>query len=254
MRLTPHEKTPNAETISSQGHKPPHQDHKRILLVEDDKRIAGFIRRGLKVGGYTVEMAHTGMEGLGLAMGQGYSAIILDIRLPDIDGLQVCENRRANRIDTPILMLTAWDSLRDKVTGLRSGADDYMTKPFAFEELLARIEALTRRHHSGEAKPEPKELRIADLALNPETHAVKRGDALIELTPKEFDMLECLLRMPGKVVERTKILERVWGLNADPMTNVVDVYIRQLRRKIDEGHDIKLIKTVRGFGYKVDAS
>ena len=253
MRLTPHEKTPNAETISSQGHKPPHQDHKRILLVEDDKRIAGFIRRGLKVGGYTVEMAHTGLEGLGLAMGQGYSAIILDIGLPDIDGLQVCENRRANRIDTPILMLTAWDSLRDKVTGLRSGADDYMTKPFAFEELLALIEALTRRS-GGEIKPEPKELRIADLVLNPETHAVMRGDALIELTPKEFAMLECLLRMPGQVVERTKILERVWGLNADPMTNVVDVYIRQLRRKIDEGHDIKLIKTVRGFGYKVDAS
>ena len=242
-----HKKTPNPEAIPSQG-------HKRILLVEDDKRIAGFIRRGLKVGGYTVEMAHTGLEGLGLAMGQGYSAIILDIGLPDIDGLQVCENLRANRIDTPILMLTAWDSLRDKVTGLRSGAGDYMTKPFAFEELLARIEALTRRHHSGEPKPETKELRIADLALNPETHAVKRGDALIELTPKEFDMLECLLRMPGKVVEGTKILERVWGLNADPMTNVVDVYIRQLRRKIDENHDVKLIKTVRGFGYKVDAS
>jgi len=170
-----------------------------------------------------------------------------------MNGREICEHLRNNGVDTPILMLTARDTVQDKVAGLRSGADDYMTKPFAFEELLARIEALMRRR-GGEPKTEAKELRIADLVLNGETHEVRRGDTPVELTPKEFALLECLMRMQGKVLSRTRILEQVWGYSADPLTNVVDVYIRQLRRKIDDDFELKLLKTVRGYGYKLDAS
>ena len=225
----------------------------RVLLVEDDKRIVDFVQRGLKAEGYAVEVAGSGQEAIALGTEGVFQAIILDLGLPDLNGRQVCERLRSNGVDTPILMLTARDTVQDKVTGLRSGADDYMTKPFSFEELLARIEALMRRR-GGEIKPKFKELRIADLVLNEETHEVKRGDVLIELTPKEFALLECFMRMPGKLLSRTRILEQVWGYSADPLTNVVDVYIRQLRRKIDDDHDLKLLKTVRGFGYKLDTS
>jgi DNA-binding response OmpR family regulator len=226
----------------------------RILLVEDDPRIVDFVRRGLKAEGYAVEVALSGREALPLGTEGQFQAIILDLGLPDIHGREVCEQWRTNGIDTPILMLTARDTVQDKVTGLRSGADDYLTKPFAFEELLARIEALIRRQGGEMRSAESKELRIADLVLNRETHEVRRGEALIELTAKEFALLECFLRMPGKVLSRTRILEQVWGYSADPLTNVVDVYIRQLRRKIDDGHEVKLFKTVRGFGYKLEAS
>jgi DNA-binding response OmpR family regulator len=226
----------------------------RILLVEDDPRIVDFVRRGLKAEGYAVEVALSGQEALPLGTEGEFQAIILDLGLPDINGREVCGQWRANGIDTPILMLTARDTVQDKVTGLRSGADDYLTKPFAFEELLARIEALIRRQGGEMRSAESKELRIADLVLNRETHEVRRGEALIELTAKEFALLECFLRMPGKVLSRTRILEQVWGYSADPLTNVVDVYIRQLRRKIDDGHEVKLFKTVRGFGYKLEAS
>ncbi len=222
-----------------------------ILLVEDDTRIVDFVRRGLKAESYAVESARSGREALPLGA-EDFQAIILDLGLPDINGRELCEQWRAKGVDTPILMLTARDTVEDKVTGLRSGADDYLTKPFAFEELLARIEALIRRR-SGEFKPESKELQIADLVLNRETHEVRRADTLIELTAKEFALLECFLRNPSKVLSRTRILEQVWGYHADPLTNVVDVYIKQLRRKIDDDHDIKLIKTVRGYGYKLDA-
>jgi DNA-binding response OmpR family regulator len=225
----------------------------RVLLVEDDERISDFVQRGLKAEGYAVEVARSGREAIALGAEGSFQAIILDLGLPDLNGRQVCERFRSMGIDTPILMLTARDAVQDKVSGLRSGADDYMTKPFAFEELLARIEALMRRR-GGETSPEVKEFRIADLVLNGETHEVRRGEALIELTPKEFALLECFMRMPGKVLSRTRILEQVWGYSADPLTNVVDVYIRQLRRKIDDDHDLKLLKTVRGFGYKMDAS
>jgi len=224
-----------------------------ILLVEDDERIVEFVRRGLKAEGYNVDVARTGQEATTLGTAAAYQLIILDRKLPDLTGLEVCERLRAGLIDTPILMLTAMDTVQDKVTGLRSGADDYMTKPFSFEELLARIEALMRRRGGG-LKAEPKELRIADLVLNQETHEVRRGNQLIDLTPKEFALLESFMRAPGKVLSRTRILEQVWGYSADPMTNVVDVYVRQLRRKIDEGYDHKLLKTVRGYGYKLDAS
>lgn len=225
----------------------------RVLLVEDDDRIVNFVQRGLKAEGYAVEVARNGLEAVALGTGGEFQVIILDLGLPDLNGRQVCERLRSNGVHTPILMLTARDTVQDKVTGLRSGADDYMTKPFAFEELLARIEVLMRRR-GGETKLESKELQIADLILNGETHEVKRGETLIDLTPKEFALLECLMRMPGKVLSRTRILEQVWGYSTDPLTNVVDVYIRQLRRKIDDDYELKLLKTVRGFGYKMDAS
>lgn len=224
----------------------------RVLLVEDDERIVDFVQRGLKAEGYAVEVARSGLEAIALGAGN-FQTIILDLGLPDLNGREVCERLRSADVTTPILMLTARDAVQDKVTGLRSGADDYMTKPFAFEELLARIEVLMRRT-GGEIKPETKEFRIADLVLNGETHEVKRGETLIDLTPKEFALLECFMRMPGKVLSRTRILEQVWGYSADPLTNVVDVYIRQLRRKIDDDFDLKLLKTVRGFGYKLDTS
>ena len=239
------EQAPKADT--------PETGHLRVLLVEDDPRIVDFVRRGLKAEGYAVEVARNGLEALPLGTEGKFQAIILDLGLPDLNGRQVCEQWRAVGLDTPILMLTARDTVQDKVAGLRAGADDYLTKPFAFEELLARIEALMRRH-GGEPRPESTELRIADLAMNRETHEVRRGETLIDLTPKEFALLECFLLAPGKLLSRTHILDQVWGYNADPLTNVVDVYIRQLRLKIDEGHDVKLLKTVRGFGYKMDAS
>ncbi|MFA5017821.1 MAG: response regulator transcription factor [Methylobacter sp.] len=225
----------------------------RVLLVEDDERIVDFVQRGLKAEGYAVEVARNGLDAIALGSAGKFQAIILDLGLPDLNGRQVCERLRDAGVSTPILMLTARDTVQDKVTGLRSGADDYMTKPFAFEELLARIEALMRRR-SGEIKLETKELQVADLLLNGETHEVRRGKTLIELTPKEFALLECFMRMPGKVLSRTRILEQVWGYSADPLTNVVDVYIRQLRRKIDDDYELKLLKTVRGFGYKLDVS
>jgi two-component system, OmpR family, response regulator len=225
----------------------------RILLVEDDQRIVDFVQRGLKAEGYAVDVARSGLEAVALGTEGQFQAIILDLGLPDLNGIQVCEQLRSVGVETPILMLTARETVQDKVTGLRSGADDYMTKPFAFEELLARIEVLMRRR-GGDIKPDTRELQIADLILNGETHEVRRGDMLIDLTPKEFALLECFMRAPGKVLSRTRILEQVWGYSADPLTNVVDVYIRQLRRKIDDNFDLKLLKTVRGFGYKLDAS
>ncbi len=227
------------------------EDNRRILLVEDDPRIVGFVQRGLKTEGYLVEVAQCGKEAILLASESRFHLIILDLGLPDMNGRVVCESLRQTGIKTPILMLTARDTLQDKVTGLRSGADDYMTKPFAFEELLARIEALSRRR-SDEIVPKIRELQVADLILNLETHEIKRNNVPIELTPKEFALLEYFMRAPGKVLSRTRILEHVWGYSADPLTNIVDVYIRQLRRKIDEAYEPKLIQTVRGYGYKID--
>lgn len=226
----------------------------RVLLVEDDERIVDFVQRGLKAEGYIVEVARSGLEAIALSTEGKFQTIILDLGLPDLNGRQVCERLRSTGVHTPILMLTARDTVQDKVSGLRSGADDYMTKPFAFEELLARIEVLMRRRGTDETKAESKELQIAELVLNRETHEVRRGETLIDLTPKEFALLEFFMRTPGKVLSRTRILDQVWGYSTDPLTNVVDVYIRQLRRKIDDDYDLKLLKTVRGYGYKLDAS
>ncbi len=236
---------------SRQNHSSINPGYRRLLLVEDDHRIADFVRRGLQAEGYAVEVATSGQAALLLGVEGQFQLMILDLGLPDMGGQQVCKQLRAEGVSTPILMLTARDTLQDKVKGLRAGADDYLTKPFAFEELLARIEALLRRRGTA-FEPEPQEIRLADLVMNGETHEVWRNGILIELTPKEYSLLECFLRRPGKVLSRTRILEQVWGYSADPLTNVVDVYIRQLRRKIDEGYALKLIKTVRGFGYRMD--
>jgi two-component system OmpR family response regulator len=219
-----------------------------VLLIEDDERIIEFVRRGLQAEGCQVDVARRGLDGLRRAR-SGTQVIILDLLLPDIDGREVCRRLRETGVATPILMLTALDTLEDKVRGLRIGADDYLVKPFAFAELLARVQALARRstryHH------DPPELRAADLVLDRDTREVWRGKRLIALTAREFSLLECLVRASGRVVSRTQILEQVWGFSRHPLTNVVEVYIRQLRRKVDEGAPEPLIETVRGFGYKI---
>jgi DNA-binding response OmpR family regulator len=228
-----------------------HQGLRKILMIEDDPRIADFVSRGLRAEGYLVEVMPTGREGLLAGRDTQFRTILLDIGLPDINGQQVCEQLRSEGITTPILMLTARDAIPDKVKGLKSGADDYMTKPFSFEELLARVEALLRRAEMEYGEDNP-EVKIADLLLNRQTHEVSRAGRSIELTAKEYNLLELLMISGGKLVSRARILEQVWGYSSDPLTNVVDVYIRQLRKKIDEGYGVKLIKTVRGFGYRLD--
>jgi two-component system, OmpR family, response regulator len=219
-----------------------------VLLVEDDERIIEFVRRGLQAEGCQVDVARRGLEGISRAR-SGTQVIILDLLLPDIDGREVCRRLRDAGVSTPILMLTALDTLEDKVQGLRIGADDYLAKPFAFAELLARVQALARR--SGRYQHDPPKLRVADLVLDRETCEARRGERLVPLTPREFSLLECLIGASGKVVSRTQILEQVWGCSRHPLTNVVEVYIRQLRRKVDQGAPQPLIETVRGFGYKI---
>lgn len=222
-----------------------------ILLVEDDPRIVTFVKRGLEAEGYRVDTVYEGEEAMRIASSPIYRLIILDLMLPGLSGQEICRRLRAAGVQTPILILTAMDSIDNKVNGLRIGADDYLTKPFAFEELLARIEALLRRRSGFET--ESTYLTVADLSLNHETKEVRRGKQLIDLTPKEYALLQYLMKTPGRVQSRTKILETVWGYSADPLTNIVEVYIRNLRRKIDQGDQNPLIKTVRGFGYKIDS-
>ncbi len=219
----------------------------RILLIEDEEQIRRFIKRGLEAEGFQIDVALNGEEGLALGR-ENYSLILLDLMLPLKSGIEVCQILRDDKITTPILMLTAKDAIQDKVEGLRTGADDYLTKPFAFEELLARIKALLRRSPYQETT---SELRIADLSMNLETREVRRGDKLLNLTSKEFALLEYLMSRPNRPLSRTMILEQVWGQNHDPLTNVVDVYIRYLRNKIDKGCPQKLIQTVRDIGYKI---
>jgi DNA-binding response OmpR family regulator len=221
----------------------------QILLIEDDERIVEFVRRGLEAEGYGLTATDDGETAKELASRSGWSVIILDIMLPGHDGRDLCREMRETGVKTPILMLTALSSLDDRVTGLRLGADDYLTKPFSFAELLARIEALMRRAGSYQAAEPTKS--VADLSIDRERKQVRRGDREIELTPREFALLDCLLSEPGKVLSRTMILERVWGYTSDPLTNVVEVYIRQLRKKVDTDDDEPLIQTVRGFGYKI---
>ncbi len=223
-----------------------------ILIVEDDERISQFVKRGLEAEGYRVEVADTGKCGLQLAVGGEYDLILLDLMLPELSGQDVCQQLRQQGDNTPILMLTAMDALDDKVAGLRLGADDYLTKPFAFDELLARICALLRRNQERSYSVYSCELSVAGVTLNRDTREVFREGRQIELTPKEFALLEYFMSSPGHVLSRSKILDRVWGYNADPLTNVVDVYIRNLRRKVDEGFSTQIIKTVRGFGYKLE--
>ena len=221
-----------------------------ILLVEDDERIVSFVKRGLEAEHYGVDVAHNGQEAVDMARAIRYRLIILDLVLPIKSGSEVCQILREERVEAPILMLTAKDTLEEKVEGLRIGADDYLTKPFAFEELLARMKALLRR---GPYQEQSQELKVADLVLSKESHEVRRAGKLITLTAKEFALLEYLMAHPNKVLSRTAILEKVWGYHYDTLTNVVDVYIRYLRKKVDEGHSKKLIQTVRDIGYKISA-
>jgi two-component system, OmpR family, response regulator len=221
----------------------------KILVVEDDRTVGQYVKRGLEEQRYQADLVDDGMEGLRLASGGRYDLIVLDLRLPEMNGLEVLRTLRDRGNTTPVLVLTAQDAVDFKVQALRSGADDYVTKPFAFEELLARVEALGRR---------PKEirspvLRVGDLELDTETREVKRSGEPIELTPKEYTVLEYLMRHSGRVMSRTLITEYAWDYHFDPGTNIVDVVINRLRKKLDSTHPHKLVHTVRGVGYVVKA-
>jgi DNA-binding response OmpR family regulator len=221
----------------------------RLLIVEDEKKMAASLQRGLQEEGYAVDLAYDGEEGWYYATQQTYDLIILDITLPVRDGIDLCRELRRQQIKTPILMLTARDTIEKKVEALDSGADDYLTKPFAFAELLARLRALQRR-----TQLDPTiQLRAADLVLDPVTRRVTRAGREITLTPKEFALLEYLLRHKNRVISRTILAESAWGESFDALTNVIDVYINYLRNKIDRDFEPKLIHTVRGVGYVLKA-
>lgn len=216
----------------------------RILVVEDEKKVAGFIKRGLSQEGYAIDTASDGMEGQELAEANKYDAIILDIMLPKKSGLEVLKDIKDRGVEAPVLLLTARDTVDDRVSGLNLGADDYLTKPFAFEELVARVKALLRRGGSASSV-----LQFEDLSLDPVTRKATKGDEEIELTLKEYALLEYFLRNPERVLSRAIIAEHVWDQNFDSETNVVDVYINHLRNKVDTDDSKKLIHTVRGVGY-----
>lgn len=217
----------------------------RILVVEDEKKVSSFIKRGLEEEKYEVDVAFDGDEGIKLALDRQYDAIILDWMLPKQDGLSVLKELRAQRKATPVLMLTAKDTVDDIVAGLDSGSDDYLTKPFAFAELLARVRALLRRSEMDRGA----ELRFGELRIDPVTHKVWRGDKEIDLTAKEYALLEYFMRNPNQVLTRTMIADHVWDYTFDSFTNIIDVYVNYLRKKIDRDADKKLIHTVRGVGY-----
>jgi len=218
----------------------------RVLLVEDDLKIASFVLKGLKSAGFAVDHASDGEDGLHLALTEPYDAAIVDIMLPKLDGLSLIESIRQKKINTPVIILSAKGSIDDRVKGLQTGGDDYLTKPFAFSELLARIQALIRRS-SGAS--EPNRLSVGDLSLNLITREVIRGGKKIQLQPKEFSLLEYLLRNADRVVSKTMIMEHVWDYHFDPQTNVVEARMSRLRDKIDKEFENKLIHTVRGVGY-----
>jgi two-component system, OmpR family, response regulator len=218
----------------------------KLLVVEDDYETASYLQKGLSESGYTVDRAGDGREGLYMASSGGYDAIVLDRMLPGIDGLALLGALRAAEIRTPALILSALGSVDDRVKGLRAGGDDYLVKPFAFSELLARIEALLRR---GAAVPATTTLRVADLELDLLTRTVRRGGKTIDLLPREFRLLEYLMRNSGQVVTRTMLLEHVWDYHFDPQTNVIDVHVSRLRQKIDKSFERTLLHTVRGAGY-----
>jgi heavy metal response regulator len=221
----------------------------RVLLVEDERKIADFIRRGLTEHGYAVDVAHDGEEALDWPAVADYDAIILDVMLPIRDGMDVCRTLRDRGVQTPILMLTARDAIEDRVEGLDSGADDYLVKPFAFAELLARLRALSRR----QPVVLGSRLEVGDLVLDPATREVFRSGTELELTAKEYAILEYLMRHPDQVLTRTMLAEHVWNYDFDSASNVIDVHIRNLRRKIDDAFDSELIQTVRGAGYRLSA-
>ena len=217
----------------------------KILIVEDEKKVSDFVRKGLQEEGYVTDAAYNGEDGLGMAADDVYDLVILDIYLPKLDGLAVLKRLREKKINTPVLLLTVRATIEDKVLGLNSGADDYLTKPFAFQELLARVRALLRRR----VDVNVAEIRVGDLVLDPVRRSVNRGGRKIELTAKEFSLLEFMMHNPERVLTRTAIINHVWNYDFDSETNVVDVYVNYLRRKIDKGEAPKLIHTIRGVGY-----
>lgn len=219
----------------------------KILVVEDEHLIATSIKKGLEQERYIVDIAFDGLEGYDLASSGDYDLIILDLMLPQMDGLQICRQIRQGKNHTPILMLTAKSQLEDKITGLNCGADDYLTKPFAFEELLARIRALTRRPQTTTNNI----LSVGNLSLNLSTFQVTRGGKSINLSGKEYSLLECLMRHSGQILSKNQLIQHVWSYESDILPNTIEVYIRNLRQKIDKNYKVKLIKTLRGFGYKI---
>jgi two-component system copper resistance phosphate regulon response regulator CusR len=220
----------------------------RILVVEDEKRIADFVSRGLESAGYAVDVAGDGATASEMAHATEYDLIILDLGLPDMDGLTVLRKIRNRKGSSPVLILSARDAVDDRVRGLEGGADDYLVKPFAFVELLARVRVLLRR-----GQPTPERLQVGDLTLDCIRRKVTRGGDNVELAPKEFSILEYLMRNRGRPLSRTMIVEHVWDMDYDGLTNIVDVYIRHLRSKIDDKWPAKMIQTVRGIGYMLDA-
>jgi two-component system copper resistance phosphate regulon response regulator CusR len=219
----------------------------RFLVVEDEKRIADFLQRGLESAGYSVDLAGDGRSAIELIHAHDYDLIILDMMLPDMDGLVVLERIRNRKGSPPVLVLSARGSVDDRVKGLETGADDYLVKPFAFVELLARVRVLLRR-----GQPGPEKLQVGDLMLDTVRRKVTRGGENIDLAPKEFSILEYMMRNKGRALSRTMIVEHVWDMDYDGLTNIVDVYIRHLRSKIDDKSSNKLIHTVRGIGYMLD--
>ena len=217
----------------------------RILVVEDEPKLARALQKGLSEEQYAVDVASDGEEGLHLLRSQTYDLVLLDLMIPEISGLELLRIVRAEGLDVPVLVLTAKDAVADRVQGLDSGADDYLTKPFSFEELLARARALLRR---ASAQPESQVLKVADVELDPITRTVKRAGKTVEMSPKEFALLEYMMRHPNRVLSRTILSEHVWG-EFDTLTNVIDVYVHYLREKLDKDRPVKLIHTVRGAGY-----
>lgn len=220
----------------------------RILVVEDDKRIANFLKTGLKEHGFAVDLAYDFQEGKYLALEESYDLLILDLTLPKGNGLDICRALRKAGSETPVLILTAKTQVEDRIVGLNAGADDYLGKPFAFSELLARVQALIRRSHKN-ASPT---LTIGDLELNPLSHEVKRNGEKIDLSPKEFAVLEFLMRHKNQVVTRTMILEHVWDYNFESFSNIVDVYVTHLRKKINNDHSQNIIHSIHGVGFKIN--
>lgn len=221
----------------------------KVLVIEDEKKIASFVRKGLEAQGFVVEVSPHGDEGYVLACSRPYDALVLDIMLPGKDGLSILRNLRERKIALPVILLTARSELNERLEGLNLGADDYLTKPFHIEELIARLHAVTRRA----AGTSQSILVVADLKMNLLTRKVARGEQAIELTAREFSLLEHLMRSPGRVLTRVEICERVWDYNFDPGTNLVEVYIQRLRKKVDGDFPNKLIETIRGVGYRIKA-
>lgn len=244
--------TPNDITVPSgqEGFAPEAQERDtrdmRILLVEDDEKIASFIVGGLQHNGFTVDHATDGLDGLRLAATEPYAVAVIDVMLPGLDGLKLIEEVRRRKINTPIIILSAKRSVEDRVRGLETGSDDYLSKPFSFAELLARVQALIRRSASA---AEPTRLMVGELAMNLLSREVSRGATALQLQPREFSLLEYFMRNPDKVLSKTMIMERVWGYHFDPQTNLVDVLVCRLRNKIDRDFGHKMLHTLRGVGY-----